>query len=233
MKGDVPDLDGSSRRVYQSTLRALQADETRTRLITAAAECFADAGYAGTTLRGIADRAGVSVETVQLNGPKAELLLAAWEQRFVGLEGRESLLDHPALAKVLAATTVTDLVAELVEFLVGANADTAGLAKAFESAAQADTRIAVAYRQVSDRARADGRAGARLAAALNGARFRRPIGEIGDELAFLASAGHYHRLVTEYGWKQRQYRNWLHRSLLALLLPGAPIETRRPRPPGR
>src|SRR3954451_15005014 len=66
-------------RVYRSELRQQQAEQTRSRILTAAAELFAADGYARTTLAKIAAAAGVSPETVQGHGPKAALLVAAIE----------------------------------------------------------------------------------------------------------------------------------------------------------
>ena len=59
-------------RAYRSDLRLRQAEETRN-IIDAAAELFSELGYACTTLAKIAKRAGVSVETVQKNGPEGRV----------------------------------------------------------------------------------------------------------------------------------------------------------------
>jgi AcrR family transcriptional regulator len=53
-----------SPRAYRSELRQRQAEETRLRVVAAAAALFADLGYARTTLAKIAAAAGVSAETV-------------------------------------------------------------------------------------------------------------------------------------------------------------------------
>ena len=45
-------------------------------MLDAAGRCFVDKGYAGTTMRDVADAAGVSVQTVFGQGSKASLLLA-------------------------------------------------------------------------------------------------------------------------------------------------------------
>jgi AcrR family transcriptional regulator len=58
-------------------LRAEQAQRTRAGVLEAAGRCFVARGYAGTTMRDIAEAAGVSVQTVFGQGSKAALLLAS------------------------------------------------------------------------------------------------------------------------------------------------------------
>src|SRR5258708_39546117 len=80
-------------RAYRSELRQQQAEQTRSRVVAAAAELFAADGYARTTLAKIAAAAGVSAETVQGQGPKAALLIAAAEFAGVGVSDEENLLN--------------------------------------------------------------------------------------------------------------------------------------------
>src|SRR5262245_66485222 len=63
------------RRPYRSRLRADQAQQTRRRVLESALQLFVDRGYAGTTVAAVADRAGVSPETIYLSlGGKRGLL---------------------------------------------------------------------------------------------------------------------------------------------------------------
>jgi len=207
-----------ARRAYRSTLRAEQAGETRRRLLTAAGACFAERGYAGTSLKAIADRAGVSVETVQLNGPKSDILLAAYEQQFIGEEGRRSLLERDVVQHLLELTEPTAMVAGIVDFLASANAQSAALAAAFEAAALSDPKIDEVLRGLGKRARNDARAATRLIASRGGVSSGRPLDEVGDELWFVMRPPHYLALVEHAGWTFEQYRGWLARSAEALLL---------------
>lgn len=207
-----------ARRAYRSPVRVEQAAATRRRLLAAAADCFAENGYAGTSLRTIADRAGVSVETVQLNGPKAELMLAAYEQAFAGEEGQTSLLEREPVRSLLAETDPRVVVALLVDFMVPANAASADLGAALEAAARSDPKIAEAAAGLRLRAITDSRAGAAFVASLGGVPSGRPLDEVGDELWFLVRSSHYLDLVRGAGWSVAQYRAWLLRSISALLL---------------
>jgi AcrR family transcriptional regulator len=57
---------GKPARGYRSAQRTAQAQRTRQRIIAAAAEQFAGAGYPATTMRSIAAAAGVSVASIEL-----------------------------------------------------------------------------------------------------------------------------------------------------------------------
>ncbi len=206
-----------TRRAYRSPVRAEQAATTRRRLLTAAGKCFAENGYAGTSLKAIAERAGVSVETVQLNGPKADLLLAAYEQSFAGEEGTTSLLERPSFRRVVEGRDAAAVVDALVEFMAVANARSAALAAAFDAAALSDPVIAAARRALGERARADCRTGVAMIASRGGLASGRGIDEVADELWFLVKAPHYLSLVGEAGWTPGQYRQWLGRTLHGLL----------------
>ncbi|MBN9612272.1 MAG: helix-turn-helix transcriptional regulator, partial [Actinobacteria bacterium] len=132
-------------RSYRSTLRAEQAAATRRRILEAAAACFIAGGYGGTSLSAIAERAGVSLETVKANGPKRELLLGAFEQTFAGAEGREQLSESDQGVEMLALPDDRFLDAA-VEFVARANERTSALWTEFLSAANADPAVDEALR---------------------------------------------------------------------------------------
>lgn len=72
------------RRAYHSPTRQAQSSATRRRVVSAAQECFEERGYVATTMRAIAQRARVSVETVHLTAAKPDLLLAAFTLTVTG-----------------------------------------------------------------------------------------------------------------------------------------------------
>ena len=79
-------------RSYRSAVRRARAEETRRRVVEAAAELFGRQGYVATTFTQLAEEAGVSVETVRKHGPKAALLRAAIELGSFGVEGERDVL---------------------------------------------------------------------------------------------------------------------------------------------
>src|SRR3954467_10409805 len=75
----------TAKRAYDSSRRTRQAAQTRDEVLRAGTACFAETGWAGTTLADIAQAAGVSVETIYKGfGSKKGLLRAAMEVGVVG-----------------------------------------------------------------------------------------------------------------------------------------------------
>jgi len=80
-----PTPTATPRRRYSSPLRAAQADRTRAQVLAAAAACFEESGWAGTTVAAIAERAGVAVETIYSGfGSKKALLRQVIDVAVVG-----------------------------------------------------------------------------------------------------------------------------------------------------
>ena len=78
--------DVKTRRRYDSSARREQARRTRELLMATAQRQFLAAGYAATTVGGIAAEAGVSVETVYKSfGGKSGLVRAIYDQGLLGV----------------------------------------------------------------------------------------------------------------------------------------------------
>jgi AcrR family transcriptional regulator len=71
------------KRSFMRASSAAIAVDTRTRLLDAAAACFAERGFHGTTIRQIAERAGVNVAAGHYHiGSKKDLYLAVLREQF-------------------------------------------------------------------------------------------------------------------------------------------------------
>src|SRR6478609_11234554 len=123
-------------RPYRSTLRQEHAQQTRRRILEAAADVFSARGYASASLADIAAAAGVSVESVKVHGPKRALLLAAFELSFGGEAGESSITQRPEIAAIAALDDPERMLAELIPFIAAANARTSGLWATFTAAAR-------------------------------------------------------------------------------------------------
>lgn len=91
----------SDKRQYRSPLREKRARETRLAILDAALERFFEHGYAATSVRSIADGAGVSAQTVyNAFGDKPGLLRAAADRWFSGSDEPVDLADSPVGAQL-------------------------------------------------------------------------------------------------------------------------------------
>jgi len=206
----------SSTRPYRSELRARQAQETRRRIVDAAARLFAANGYQATTIAAIGREAGVSSETVKTSASKAELLLAAFELAFSGSEGAESATDTEIAQGVLELPDEA-LLDAILERITTANERGHALWTVVLGAALSDPLVDTALQGILARRAADYRG-------LTEELVRRGIAPRGIDVAgtaaalsFLLSPEGYQQLVTQSGWSPERYRDWLGAAVRAEL----------------
>jgi AcrR family transcriptional regulator len=85
----------AAKRAYSSPARAEQARQTRVRIVEAAGALFESNGYGLTTIKQIADAAGVAVDTVYATyGTKAKVLTALVDSRLAPA-GESNVMDRP------------------------------------------------------------------------------------------------------------------------------------------
>ncbi len=203
-------------RRYRAPGRTSQARETRGRILAAARELFERRGFA-TTMREIADAAGVSVGTVELGfKTKGALLDAVVDQAIAGDDEPVALLQRSWATSLedvdanLFLSAVAGVVAEVAM-------DIAPLLLALDEAAPADPRIATLNdrltRQRTEMARwvVEGlvRRGA-LALDLS-------TGEAVETALILLDPIVHRRLLTQQGWDRRRLEHLLDRSFSRLL----------------
>ncbi|KQQ93803.1 hypothetical protein ASF62_06295 [Leifsonia sp. Leaf325] len=196
-------------RSYVSTLRTEQAATTRRRILEAAATCFTENGYSGTSLADIAARAGVSPETVKNNGPKRELLLGAFEQAFAGTEGPDSVTATDPAQEILAITDADAFLTATAAFVAAANARTSVLWIEFLAAANADALVAAALDDLLARRRADYRGVVEQLIERGLATGVDDTDAAAATLSFLWSPESHQQLVLQGGWSQARYERWL------------------------
>ncbi|HET7735583.1 MAG TPA: helix-turn-helix domain-containing protein [Nocardioidaceae bacterium] len=110
----------SVKRTYRSEARQAAAAETRIRVLDAAAELFVTRGYEGTTLKEVAERAGVGARTVYDKfGDKLELYKQTVKYRTRGDDEPIPHPERPASRAVYEATDPHEILRLHVEY--GAN----------------------------------------------------------------------------------------------------------------
>lgn len=185
-------------------------------MLDAAAACFIESGYATVTMKQIATRAGVAVETVYAQGSKAALLLAAVDRVLVGDDEPVPVMERPELRAALAASDADEVLRR-----IGAVAE-AGLPRvmrmlfAFERAAGADPEIAAAHAEYARRRHADATVIAR--ALRPGLRPGVTVEHAADVLWLLVDPVSAYRFVEICGWDVRRWAGWFVDSARRLLL---------------
>src|SRR5262249_33052685 len=102
-------VERKPRRAYRSASREQRARQTRQRILSAATALFLAHGYGSTSIRAIADAAGVSVPTVELAfASKPRLLKAAIDVAIAGDDRPVSMLEREWAVRALATATVAD-----------------------------------------------------------------------------------------------------------------------------
>ena len=201
---------------YTSALRAEQAAQTRSRVLAAAAERFAADGFARTTLAKLAEAAGVSVETVQAQGPKRSLLTAAVHQlSFGGPE--QDFFSAPQARATREAASPADFCRHGADLVAGFNAQTFRLWRAFASAAADDPAVDRDLNELSNLIRGQCQQIVAVLAERGWLRDDVGVDELGDSLWVLVGSENYDRITTRLGWSHERYVDWLARSLDDLL----------------
>lgn len=210
-------LRGKAMPRYSSPLREAQAAETRRRVLTAAASSFGELGYSRTSLAVIAERAGVSTETVKQSGPKSALLLAAFDQAFAGDEG-EGPLHHRQLGTEAAPLQGEEFLAFHLGFIAHANAAVAKLWPRLLEAAASDHAVADRYTAQQENRHYDMLRSIEAYRQKGMCHSSRSDGELAAEFSFIISPEGYIQLVTESGWAEDAYLAWLIRAVHKLIL---------------
>jgi len=210
---------GKSRRVYRSAQRAAQAQHTRERIVAAATEQFASAGYPATTMRSIAAAAGVSVASIELAfGSKARLLKTAIDVAIAGDHDPAAILDRGWATAARASTTVHDFLAAVGRTLRPAMTRSAGLVLAAYEGAGTDPALREVAEQLSIQRAST------VAWIIDGIRDRAALREgitrrhAIDQVWLLMDPAVYHQLTRYRGWSPASYERWFTDTIARLLL---------------
>lgn len=200
-------------RSYRSELRQRQAEQTRARVLAAAAELFTEHGYARTTLAKIAQAAGVSPETVQLHGPKAALMIAAVEYAGFGVAGEGDILNLDVGRGLVAIQDGGEALDYLLTAQVEVHQRTAPLAPALYGGAAIDPELG---RYLEDLKASISRQFRRILSVANDRGWLRddvPFDDLVETVAVIANVDTYLRITRDDGWSVERYRTWCRRML--------------------
>lgn len=210
-------------RSYSSTLRADQARRTRRRIVDAAAELFAEHGYAGTTIDAVATAAGVSRKTVfDSVGGKAQLMKLAYDFAIVGDDEPVPLADRPEMRAMLAEPDYGKRLAMYASLVVGIDRRLSSAWRAFEGAATSDPEAAKFYAAMVQQRRQAMREAAQMFADAGALRPDLDVEVAADLMWFYNDPSLYDKLVRQRGWSVDRFQAWLAEALQVQLLGKAP-----------
>lgn len=206
------------RRPYRSERRREQAEQTRDRVLAAAAELFERRGYEGASIAAIAGHAGVSEETVYARfGNKRTLLGELVRQAVRGGDPRP-VLEQDAPRALAAATDQHEQLRLFAADVVLRLERAAPIVAIVAGAARAEPELA----ELLVRLHADRRKNLRiLVGALEANGPLRVSAHDAVETVWALTSPELHQLLVRVrGWTRRRYRDWLADSLGAVLLDG-------------
>jgi AcrR family transcriptional regulator len=210
-------MERKIKRQYDSRRRQEQAAETRRTIIAAANELFIAQGYGQTTIKQVAARAGVSVETVYATfGTKASLLRHVWYVDFRGDEADVALYDRQEMQSILAEPDLSERIRRHAVFVTASNRRIFPLLDALTGAAASEPDAAAMLAEWSDR---------RLDVATRYAHAAAATGQLGvseeecrDVLFATMDGTLWAQLVGQRGWSDERFSTWLAATWIGALV---------------
>jgi AcrR family transcriptional regulator len=207
-------------RPYDSSNRARQARETRRRIVEAAALLFVSEGYSATSIRAIADAAGVAVPTVYASlRSKANILRAVVDLTVRGDDEAAPLASRAGWQEMERQRDPREQLAVFARLHRQICDREAAVFAQLEAAAGGDPEATQILAEHDQRRYETQR---RLARSLHRRRQLKPglsAREAADIIWTLASERTYLALVRDRGWKADHYERWVLDQLVAALLP--------------
>ena len=229
-------LETIPKRSYRSERRERQARETRQRILAVASAGFERSGYAATSMRAVAQAAGVSVPTVELVfGTKSELLRAAISFAIRGDAEPVPMLKRTWAHRAQETLSVAEFLAIVGRVLVEGERRSAGLiVAAFEVADHDESMSTLADQLRGQRAETAAWVVDQLIrrASLRGGVTRE---QAIDTVWLLMDPHGFVALTRDRGWTAERFEAWFIDSVQELLLAdeSAPLATTKRSRPSR
>lgn len=207
----------SGKRTYESPVRQEQAAQTRARIVDAAAACFESKGYPRTTIREIAERAGVAAETVYATfKSKTRVLTAVIDDRLAAGTGVGNVMERPDALAVRDETDQRRQIEMLAADLTGVLERVGPVFEMMRTAASTEPAMAAVYGEMQTyRLR-------NMATAIGWIEARGPLrlpADLAAETLWIVAAPDTGRLLRDgRGWTREQHARWMADVLTRTLL---------------
>src|SRR5258706_14055556 len=208
------------KRKYDSSRRQEQARQTQRQIVEAARSLFVSRGYAGATLEAIAQQAGVAVETVYASfGNKRAVLSKLIDVSLVGDDQPIPLLQRPGPQTVLHETDQRGQIELFVNDIYEIMGRMAPIFDIMRFAAKTEPDISQMFQNILN-ARVQGMMTFVRAIMKNGPLREGLTPENAAETIWVLTSGEVFILfITNRGWTETQYKQWMADALTRLLLP--------------
>jgi AcrR family transcriptional regulator len=213
-------VDVKRSRKYTSPVRDEQAARTRARILDAAADLFLERGYARTTMKDIADRAGVARDTVHaVFGSKGRVLTALIDVRLVPDGSVANVTQRQDAQAIKNESDQRKQIELFASFIAGISTQLRPVFEILRTASAVEPDMAQVFAEMNRFRMQNMQTYARWIAARGPLRVgTRRAGEI---MWALASPDVGRMLCEELGWTQAQHARWLADTLARTLLPDA------------
>jgi AcrR family transcriptional regulator len=192
--------------------------QTRRRILQAAYELFVDQGYGATTLQGIAERAGVAVQTIYFAfGNKPSLLKELVDVTIAGDDEPIPTLQRAWFRDALAADTAEAHLRAHVRGTCDILQRVAPIMDVLRTAGTQDPSLASMWQQDSDPRLEVQTAAARSLMAKPHASAKLSVEHAADLLFGLLSPQLYLLFVRDRGWTPDRWEQWVYDTLHAQL----------------
>jgi AcrR family transcriptional regulator len=212
--------DGTPRRSYNSEGRREAARRNRAAVLAACRELVFREGYHATTVRAVAERAGVSAETVYKSfGGKPGMVKALWDTTLAGDDEPVPMGDRPQVQEILGTRELGAKFRLYAAYVRGIHERVAAL---FALLTQAGPDVGEVL-EIAERERLTGVTA--FVAHLDESGALDPEADpahLADAVWALAGPQLYTQLTAGRGWSADTYEKWLADTLTATFVPSPP-----------
>jgi AcrR family transcriptional regulator len=206
------------KRAYSSTIREEQAATTRRRIVDAAGALFVARGYGATSVRAVAEAAGVAPDTVYaVFGTKARLLTALIDARLVPNADADNVMDRPEADAIRSQPDQRTQIRMYARDMAATLTRVGPVFEILRTAVAVEPAMADVYREMNGyRLRNMRRFVGWLAAT---GPLRMPPDEAAQTVWAIVSPDVGRLLRVGQGWTEEQHARWLDDVLARTLLP--------------
>jgi AcrR family transcriptional regulator len=188
--------------------------QTRRRILQAAYELFINQGYGATTLQGIAEKAGVAVQTIYFAfGNKPSLLKELVDVTIAGDDEPIPTMERDWFQDALAADTAQAQLRAHVRGTCQVLQRIAPIMEVLRAASAQDPSLAGIWQQDSDPRLEVHTAAASRLVAKTGARSDLSVEHVADMLYGILSPELYLLFVRDRGWTPQHWEQWVYNTL--------------------